>query len=350
MSIRPHTTKPGWWFIILSRGRKQKQLVIPFEGTEAEARAYEREKKGKSASRIESKVIDVVPSFLTWYETNRMKSTSDACRLAFDSRLLQHYENMYLSLLSTTDHDQYKQARLNDGVKKRTINIELLYLRSFLKYAKGEGYDIGVFPQLYEKKYTAPRIPEVLTPTELTAFVSNLDSHAELMVLLEGKCGLRKGEVAKITPRDIRDGGLLRVVGKGDKQRLVPLPKDVLSKLEAYAKGKKEDELLFKVKDIRKRIKTAEKKAGISKHIHPHMLRHTTGTNAVRAGVQQRIIQDLLGHADIRTTEIYTRVVAESLTGAMKQMSELYEPPKSKKASELSEVKKPRKRTKKATS
>jgi len=151
------------------------------------------------------------------------------------------------------------------------------------------------------------------------------------VTLLMGKCGLRKGEVAKLTPTDIR-GHLLRIIGKGGKQRVVPVPYDVETALAEYAKGKTGQ--LFPVVDIRKRLQTAAKKAGIVKHVHPHMFRHTAGTIAVQAGVQQRVIQDWLGHSDIRTTEIYTRVVAESLTSAMESMSQMYQTEMTKNSNE----------------
>lgn len=323
MSIQPHPTKgAGFWRIFISRGRKEKPDVVVFEGTLLEAQALEAEIRG-IPRHGRAKLADILTPFFLWYENNRMASTVKACKLAFQTRIMPHYSDKFISLFTNSDHERYKAKRLADGVKKRTINIELLYFRSCLSWAKNEGYDIGQFPKTFEKRFTKADTPDVLTPEELTAIIGQLDGRSRLMVLLMGKCGLRKGEVSKLTAGSYRNGMLI-VTGKGDKQRVVPLPEDVDKELLTIITDSKQADILFPVKDIRKRLDTAAKKAGIIKHVHPHMFRHTAGTIAVQAGVQQRVIQDWLGHEDIRTTEIYTRVVAENLKSAVEQMSNMF--------------------------
>ena len=331
MSIRPHPTKgSGWWQIWISKGRGNKPDIIVYQGTKLEAQAFESEIRG-IPKHGNARLIDIVSTFLQWYENNRLKRTVEECKRILETRIIPFYGDKLLQYISNQDHENYKTKRLSETARntdhpptKRTINLELLALRSLMTWAKANDYDVGASPQLFPKKQTKPAVPQVLSPEELTALSGQLSGKTRLMVLLMGKCGLRRGETLKLTPSCYADG-MLVVDGKGGKQRLVPLPPDVDKEFQATINKIPNNEAIFTVKDIRKRISTAATKAGITKHVHPHLFRHTAGTIAVQAGVQQRIIQEWLGHSDIRTTEIYTRVVAESLKQATAQMSQMYQ-------------------------
>lgn len=320
MSVRKHPTKAGFWYVDIGHGASRER--IPFEGSHAEALAYEASLRGTVTDHGKASLIDVYIPFMTWYEIHRLASTVKACKLAFNNQLLPTFGKTRLAHLSQINFDKYKAKRLLDGVKKRTINIELLYLRSCLSFAKEQGYDIGCVPKLFEKRQTKPDKPVVLSADELFGVIMNLSGEHQLQVMLMGMLGLRKGELHDMKRKQVDlVNSVIHVVGKGDKERIVPMPAVVLVAMAGQVDKMKQDDMVFGIADIRKAMNTAAKKAGVEKRLYPHLLRHTAGTIAAGAGIQQRTIQDLLGHSDIRTTEIYTHLAANSLKNAMSIMS-----------------------------
>jgi len=350
MSVRPHPTKgPGWWIIDTGRGKDRRKR--PFEGTYAEAVALETSLTGRQVLHKDSTIVQIYLPFFNWYALHRLPSTVAACKDAWDKHLIPHYGNKYLACLTQLDHDKYKAKRLQSKhlqrrknetdesysnrlqdaptTSKRTINIELLYLSSGLSFAKEQGYDIEAMPKLFEKRYTKPAKPVVLSGNELFELLDNLEGEKKLQVMLMGMVGLRKGEIQTMTRGQVDlVNSIIHVIGKGDKERIVPMPPILLVAMAEQCARKDEDgkelkraDVLFTIKDIRKAMNTAAKKAGIDKRVYPHLFRHTAGAIAAGAGIQQRSIQELLGHSDIRTTEIYTQLAANSLKDAVSRMS-----------------------------
>ena len=141
--------------------------------------------------------------------------------------------------------------------------------------------------------------------------------------------GLRIGELVALTVGDIDlDGGSIRVVGKGRRERVVYVPPgQLLSCLDNYLAQRsaaQNDPLIANRSDcglttaaLRDRIGRAARRAGIERRITPHMLRHTCATQLLDAGVDIRIVQRRLGHPSISTTEIYTHVSDFSLRRAI---------------------------------
>ena len=153
--------------------------------------------------------------------------------------------------------------------------------------------------------------------------------------------GLRASEVGTIGLSDLLERvGVVRVLGKGDKQRLVPMGKPAMSALDAYLKecrpllisaesaGERRDQgRLFLSRTGRpiERVRVWQivrhwaKVAGLQK-VHPHMLRHSFATHLLMGGADLRVVQTLLGHADITTTQIYTHVDRSQLRNVIKTM------------------------------
>jgi integrase/recombinase XerD len=148
--------------------------------------------------------------------------------------------------------------------------------------------------------------------------------------------GLRASEVGAIHLNDIiEDGGVIRVTGKGDKQRLVPMGTPALSALHLYLESARPvfaldsdpvTDVLFLSRTGRplervavwQIVKRHAKAAGLS-DVHPHTLRHSFATHLLSGGADLRVVQDLLGHADITTTQIYTHVDSDRLQSVHKQ-------------------------------
>jgi len=141
--------------------------------------------------------------------------------------------------------------------------------------------------------------------------------------------GLRVSELVTLSVRQIsQDAGVVRVMGKGSKERLVPVGEEALLWIDRYVTDARPDILLGRPADalfVTSRadamtrqafwhlIRRYAKQAGIRKGISPHTLRHAFATHLLNHGADLRVVQMLLGHADISTTQIYTHVASERL-------------------------------------
>ena len=203
-------------------------------------------------------------------------------------------------------------------------------LRTFHRFLVAEGLSQGD-PTL---TLLAPRIgrklPTVLSTAQIdrllaapdTTRIAGLRDRA-ILELLYG-CGLRVSELTALDPPDLDPrSATLRVRGKGDKERMVPVGKPALRAVEDYRRtarpellGKRPCAALFlnarggrlSRVSVWSLIKSAARGAGLGKEITPHSLRHTYATHLLEGGADLRVVQELLGHASITTTEIYTHV------------------------------------------
>lgn len=169
------------------------------------------------------------------------------------------------------------------------------------------------------------RIPSVLTKEEVKKLLNSAENKkSKLMLSLIYACGFRVSELVNLKVNDLSpDEGIGYVKqGKGKKDRVFNLPLN-LNKLllKQIEKQKKENqEFLFSgpkgklsQRNIQKIIKKVAEKAGIKKEVHPHTLRHSFATHLLENNVDIRKIQELLGHADLSTTQIYTHISREEL-------------------------------------
>jgi len=183
----------------------------------------------------------------------------------------------------------------------------------------------------------AQRLPEVLTYEEQEALLGQ--SNAKNLIGLRNLCllrlmlntGLRAAEVLKIKTRDIdwSSGKLMVRQGKGKKDRSLWVGDEDLAHLKLWMARKArlpESEWLFTTRDgkliltryLRFMVKRLAKKAGISKDVHPHTLRHTFATDLYRQTKNLRLTQKALGHSQISSTMIYTHIVDDELEEALK--------------------------------
>ena len=143
-----------------------------------------------------------------------------------------------------------------------------------------------------------------------------------MLVDLALKTGLRRGELANLDVKDIQSDFLIVRKGKNQKDRVVPLTIPVARKLHNYIKNKKPDEKVFGLKDstITMKIKKFATVAGTD--LHGHSLRHKFATNLRERGVDLRIVQELLGHENLSTTQVYLSFTDESLRKAVNTLEE----------------------------
>lgn len=179
-------------------------------------------------------------------------------------------------------------------------------------------------------------LPDVLTVEEIDAMLATFDmtsakgSRDSAMVEVLYSCGLRVSELTSLKISDLFFGeGYIRIVGKGDKQRLVPISSVARDKIQYYmdfrTPASRSEATVFlnnRGKPITRVmvfniIKQAALMAGIDKQISPHTLRHSYATHLLEGGANIRQVQELLGHESILTTEVYTHVNRKHLRGVV---------------------------------
>ncbi len=180
---------------------------------------------------------------------------------------------------------------------------------------------LGKTKQVYniERPILGRSLPDILSKEEIKKVFENTANLKHKCILeIIYSSGLRRSEILNLKPADIDSNRMLIKIrgGKGKKDRYSLLADGVLKDLRAYFKAFQPKEWLFEGPNKRQYssssvvriLKTSAKKAGISRRVHIHMLRHSFATHLLEQGTNLRVIQDLLGHEDIKTTEIYTHV------------------------------------------
>jgi len=171
------------------------------------------------------------------------------------------------------------------------------------------------------------RLPKTISVNEITQLLELEEgSHMNLdltLIDLLYSCGLRVTELVSLRLNQVYlDDGYLRILGKGNKERMVPMGKLTTSNLRKYMTSTRVIWLKTKTENVfinskgkpisrqyvYKMLVTKEKELGLDNHISPHKLRHSFATSLLNGGADLRVVQELLGHADISTTQIYTHV------------------------------------------
>jgi len=176
-------------------------------------------------------------------------------------------------------------------------------------------------------KIKTPKIPKqlplVLTKDEIKKLIEIDNPKHKLIIKMLYSSGLRLSELINLKIKEININeytGWVRK-GKGSKDRMFILSKNLCEQLKEYAKDKKNDDFLFtglenkqmSSRAIQKIVKQAAKNSGIEKDIHPHTLRHSFATHLLEEGTDIRKIQELLGHSNLNTTQIYAHVSSTEL-------------------------------------
>lgn len=167
------------------------------------------------------------------------------------------------------------------------------------------------------------KIPEVLTLEEVKKIIdATFNTKHRMIIKLMYGCGLRVSEVVSLKKQDFNfQEGLIHIrLSKGRKDRFVKIPDSIKDELDSYSKLNNADIFFTSARGgklttatIQKIIKNSAKKAGIKKDVHPHTLRHSFATHLLEQGIDLRIIQKLLGHSDIKTTQIYLSVSNQTI-------------------------------------
>jgi integrase/recombinase XerD len=226
-------------------------------------------------------------------------------------------------------------SRKRAGAAAATVKLQAVALRIFFRHLLRRGRltcdpteFLGV-PKIERYLPETLAAPEVERLIAAAAGTTPLEVRDRALVELLYASGLRVSEVcgARLENLDL-ERGFIRVVGKGNKQRLVPVGGRAREALEAYLSSARPalvsrrtgGEVFLSVRGRRltpqriwQLVSALGRRAGLEREVHPHMLRHSFATHLLEGGADLRIIQELLGHADISTTQVYTHVDSKQL-------------------------------------
>ena len=219
----------------------------------------------------------------------------------------------------------YLATRTEERKAVNTVARELISLRMFYRFAAEEKILPIDITKLVESPKVAKVLPHVLTEEEVSALLAAPSSETlqglrdRAMLELLYASGLRVSELVSLKKHEINlNEGFVQVTGKGNKTRLVPINEAAKNAIRAYLAERPESAyrelFLTRLKKPMTRInfwqmiKKYAKEADIQKEISPHVLRHSFATHLLLHGADLRIVQEMLGHASVTTTERYTHV------------------------------------------
>lgn len=202
----------------------------------------------------------------------------------------------------------FLSKKRREGRADKTIYHYTVVFRTLLRYL-----------DIPESKLKTPKvsqgIPKALSREEYKKFINAADNKKyKLIIELLYKTGVRISELLNLKVKDIDlDTGKIIVCGKGKKERVVYIDKDMIEKIKHYKKGRSGRLFPMTQHAVQAYFRRKRKEAGLDEKVTPHALRHTYATRLLELGMDIRLIKELLGHSDISTTQIYTKVSEKQL-------------------------------------
>ncbi len=288
--------------------------------------------------------------YLTWLavDQGRARNTVAAYRrdlAAYEATLAARGKSV--DAASVADVEEHLAARRGEGLAAASLARALAALRGLHRFLVEEERTSRDPTEDVRSLKTPRRLPKALTEEEVDALLRAADGddptgrrdHAMLEVLYG--TGIRVSELAGLSLADLgSDTGLVRVLGKGDKERLVPLGSCARHALDRWlgpggrpefeprrwARRGDAEAVFLNARGGRLTrqgvwgvLKKRAANAGLGDRVHPHVLRHSCATHMLAHGADIRVVQELLGHVSIATTQLYTRVSLEHLREAYEQ-------------------------------
>lgn len=256
-------------------------------------------------------------------------------------RGLKQWDQVQLPhLMDFLEHERQRGLHTEPKESLRRLSSESVYLliaalRAFYRYAEAE----KLVPVNVAENLALPRrwkrLPKALSDTEIDTLLQEEKPATpaalcdQAILELAYASGLRRAELCNLRLEQLHlEAGFVNVIGKGNKERVVPVGERAIEVLTRYLKvgrpelvNKKSPAAVFLTQrgtpfspvTMWLHIKQRVRRAGISRNITPHMLRHSFATHLLEHGADLRVIQELLGHASISTTEVYTHVASSRL-------------------------------------
>ncbi len=271
-----------------------------------------------------------------WMERGLSKNTLGAYRadLMTLGRGLSKLDKT-IDMADKADLLKFIAGRVEGGAKPRSTARQLSSFRRFFRYIMREGLRDNDPTADIEMPRIGRSLPKTLSEDEVESLLNAPNTDEPLghrdraMLELLYATGLRVSELINLTQSQVNfNQGVLRIIGKGDRERLIPLGDESLRWLRDFIDGPRMEILLERQTDYlfpTRRgdrmtrqafwhiIKRYAEKASIRKKMSPHSLRHAFATHLLNRGADLRVVQLLLGHSDLSTTQIYTHVAKERL-------------------------------------
>jgi integrase/recombinase XerD len=240
-----------------------------------------------------------------------------------------HKRHRTFSNADVEDYRDYLHGQRRAKMATKTVSRRIAAIRVFLRYLGGEGHDVDPILQQIERPKPERSLPKVLGRQQVDALIAAPDPKSPffardvaILEMLYG-CGLRATELCELKVKDVNlHGECVRVMGKGRKERVVPLGRAANEAVLRYLADcrpnleKKPIERLFLSRSGKPMeriglwmlVEKYGRSSGILKDVSPHTLRHCFASHLLTGGADLRVVQELLGHSDIQTTQIYTHV------------------------------------------
>ncbi len=268
-----------------------------------------------------------IDNFIRYLEVQRGASQHTIRAYGKDLEEFSSFVNKRPEEIELIDVRGFIARQIKDGLNKATAGRRLASVRSFLRFLQREGYVKFNPAKLVSTPKTQRLLPKFLTVDDVFSLVEKPGNigftHARDRAILEllYSSGLRVGEIAGLNAEDVNTKeGLVKVRGKGKKERILPVGSKAIDAMKSYLVEKillkKKERAMFlnrrgtklSERGIRRIVVKYAKMAGISGQIGPHTLRHTFASHLLQSGADLRVIQELLGHSSLSTTQKYTHL------------------------------------------
>jgi integrase/recombinase XerD len=293
-----------------------------------------------------SRVESAIESFIRYlaverglsdnYQLSTERSLTDFARWCAGTRKIESFETVNLATIS-----EYLADKKRAGLSAASIKLIVVALKIFFRFLVSKG-EVKRDPT---EALSLPRIerylPETLNEIEVEQLLSGIDTKVphglrdRAMIELLYASGLRISELANARLENFYlEERTIRVLGKGNKTRIVPVGRKACEALACYlsterpklVKRRTGNEIFLSERGTKlttariwQIVKEKARLAGLGKNIYPHLLRHSFATHLLSNGADLRIIQEMLGHADISTTQVYTHVDQQRLKAVHRQ-------------------------------
>jgi integrase/recombinase XerC len=270
---------------------------------------------------------DHIAKFLRYLETARGASTHTIRSYRKDLEVFFDYVKSSAESIEMIEIRGFVASQMSNGLKKSTVGRRLATIRSFFKFLCKEGYVKSNPARLVNAPKMPKLLPKFLTVDDAFSLVEKpegigfLPARDKAILELLYASGLRVSELAGLNQDDLHvREGLVKVRGKGKKERIVPVGKKALDALKTYMIErvllKRKDKALFlnrrgnRLTDrgVRRIVVKYARSTLVDGKIGPHTLRHTFATHLLQGGADLRVIQELLGHSSLSTTQKYTHL------------------------------------------
>jgi len=319
MAVRNLGKINTWQIDYYPAGRKGERVRLTFKGTYEEAIQLEVELVRRHAQDIPNNpfIKQALPDWLAWCRNNLAENTVIDIEKCL-KKIIPFFGAIRFRDLMPLNIEAYKTKRQNDGVKDRTINKELSYFSSLVSWAPENNYCTPMPFKIKLIPKTDSPDPDLLNMEDVQKIIDNIEPRYLCILLLYYDMALRRRETLDLTVERVNLAtNSIRVLGKNGKDETVSISTDRLRLALEIAVAEAGSGYLFKnpksgkpYYSIRKALKRAAVKAGITKRVYAHLFRHCFGTHGLESGIHARVMQRLLRHSTIKTTERYTQISA----------------------------------------